>query len=96
MTPTEFIKKWKPVALTERAAAQSHFNDLCALAGLPPDAMGTQYGFEQAGGGSGFADVWYPGRFGLEYKGPGKDLDRAYVQLLGERTCCQPARAGLD
>jgi hypothetical protein len=25
MTPQQFIKKWKPVALTERATAQSHF-----------------------------------------------------------------------
>jgi hypothetical protein len=33
MTPHEFIKKWKPVALTERAAAHSHFLDICALLG---------------------------------------------------------------
>jgi hypothetical protein len=25
MTPAEFIKKWKRVALTERAAAHTHF-----------------------------------------------------------------------
>jgi len=31
MTPAEFIKKWKPVALTERAAAHTHFLDLCKL-----------------------------------------------------------------
>jgi hypothetical protein len=33
MTPQQFIAKWKPVALTERATAQSHFLDLCALLG---------------------------------------------------------------
>ena len=33
MTPQEFIRKWKPVALTERAAAHTHFNNLCALVG---------------------------------------------------------------
>lgn len=33
MTPREFIENWKPVALTERAAAHSHFLDLCRLLG---------------------------------------------------------------
>jgi hypothetical protein len=27
MTPQEFVHKWKPVALTERQAAQEHFGD---------------------------------------------------------------------
>lgn len=31
MTPQEFIRKWKPVALTERATAHEHFLDLCRL-----------------------------------------------------------------
>ena len=31
MTPHEFIAKWKPVALTERASAHEHVVDLCAL-----------------------------------------------------------------
>jgi hypothetical protein len=31
MTPQEFIRKWKAVELSERSAAQSHFNDLCGL-----------------------------------------------------------------
>jgi hypothetical protein len=43
MTPAEFIKKWKPVALTERAAAHTHFLDLCKLFEhgriLPKDAQ---------------------------------------------------------
>lgn len=33
MTPHEFIAMRKPVALTERAGAHSHFLDLCALLG---------------------------------------------------------------
>ena len=42
MTPQEFIRKWKPVALTERATAHTHFNDLCALVGHDdPVAYGT-------------------------------------------------------
>ncbi len=32
MTPQDFIRKWKPVALTERATAQEHFLDLCRFA----------------------------------------------------------------
>jgi hypothetical protein len=35
MTPHEFIRKWKPVALTERQTAQEHFLDLCRLVGHP-------------------------------------------------------------
>lgn len=33
----------------------------------------------------GFADVWKRDCFGMEYKGPGEDLDRAYKQLLRYR-----------
>ena len=35
MTPQDFIRKWKPVALTERATAQEHFLDLCRFAVFP-------------------------------------------------------------
>ncbi len=35
MTPQCFIQKWRDAVLTERTAAQSHFNDLCALLGEP-------------------------------------------------------------
>jgi len=35
MTPQFFIQKWRRATLTERAATQSHFNDLCALLGEP-------------------------------------------------------------
>ncbi len=32
---TAFIAKWQKSTLTERQAAQSHFNDLCELLGQP-------------------------------------------------------------
>ena len=35
MTPTEFVAKWKASTLTERAASQSHFLDLCRLLDEP-------------------------------------------------------------
>jgi hypothetical protein len=35
MTPQEFIRKWKPAALTERASAQEQFIDLCRVFGHP-------------------------------------------------------------
>jgi len=35
LTPEEFIKKWQAAELKERAAAQSHFNDLCHMLGEP-------------------------------------------------------------
>jgi hypothetical protein len=89
ITPQEFVAKWKESALTEQASAQSHFNDLCALLGQPnpveADPAGTSYTFERgaekATGGQGWADVWKRGYFGWEYKGPHRDLARAYQQL---------------
>jgi hypothetical protein len=42
-------------------------------------------GVEKTGGGKGFADVWYRGRFTIEYKGKHKDLSAAYQQLLQYR-----------
>jgi len=89
MTPEAFIEKWQKSELKERSASQSHFNDLCALLGEknPTDAdqAGEWFCFERGakktGGGDGWADVWKRGCFGWEYKGPNKDLDKAYQQL---------------
>jgi len=90
MTPGEFVRKWAASTATERAASQTHFNELCALLGEPgphddPAAL-DYYAFEKgapkSGGGDGFADVWLKDRFGWEYKGKRKDLGAAYKQLL--------------
>jgi len=89
MEPQAFIDKWSGSELKERSASQSHFNDLCALLGeqTPTDAdqAGEWFCFEKGakktGGGDGWADVWKKGHFGWEYKGPGKDLNKAYQQL---------------
>jgi hypothetical protein len=91
MTPQEFIAKWRHVELKERTAAQSHFNDLCALLELPDaisaDPKGDWFTFERgvskAAGGEGWADVWRKDCFGWEYKGKRKDLKAALNQLLG-------------
>ena len=93
MHPVDFVNKWKDVELTERSASQSHFNDLCCVLGVPAptdvDKDGSCYTFEKgaskSSGGKGWADVWYRGRFAWEYKGPHKDLDKAYDQLLRYR-----------
>ncbi|HWV34184.1 MAG TPA: type IIL restriction-modification enzyme MmeI, partial [Thermomicrobiales bacterium] len=92
MDPVAFQTKWRTASanLKERTASQSHFNDLCALVGvqnpIEADPVGDTYTFERgaqkAGGGDGWADVWYKGRFAWEYKGIGRDLEAAYVQLL--------------
>ena len=66
MTPQEFIAKWRPVKLSERAACQEHFLDLCELLEQPKpaaaDPEGAFYTFEKGvkktGGGDGWADVW--------------------------------------
>ncbi len=89
LTPAEFIDKWRAVTLNERAVAQSHFNDLCALLDEPTpveaDPDGEWYCFERGArkdsGGGGWADVWKRGHFAWEYKTQGKDLDAAFQQL---------------
>src|SRR5438270_4295363 len=89
MTADEFIRKWKTAELTERAAAQSHFIDLCRLLGEPAptdvDPKGEWYAFERGAtkttGGEGWADVWKRAHFGWEYKGKRKDLNAAFAQL---------------
>ena len=90
MTPQEFIRKWKPVALTERATAQEHFIDLCRLFDHPTpvedDPVGDHFTFEKGapktGGGEGWADVWKKGYFAWEYKKKKRDLNAALDQLV--------------
>lgn len=92
MTPEDFIAKWRDYAGTERAAAQSHFNDLCDLLEVPKPldthGLGDNYIFEKSvlklGEKRGFADVWKRDCFAWEYKKPSTDannLVRAYKQL---------------
>ncbi|MCC7019610.1 MAG: class I SAM-dependent DNA methyltransferase [Ardenticatenales bacterium] len=90
MTPQQFVATWKNVTQTERATSQTHFNHLCQLLGVDDpvtgDPTGQTYAFEpgvrKSSGGHGWADVWRRGHFGWEYKGPGRDLEAAYRQLL--------------
>ena len=85
----EFVERWKASTLTERAAAQSHFIDLCEVLQHPhpaaADQTGDSFTFEKrvtkSEGGKGFADVWKRGFFAWEYKGKHKDLNAAYQQL---------------
>ncbi len=89
MNPLEFVNKWKAVEVKEIAFAQSHFNDVCELVGVPKpleiDPHGTFFTFEisakKFGSRSGRADVWYKGKFIWEYKGDKTDLEEAYQQL---------------
>jgi type II restriction/modification system DNA methylase subunit YeeA len=93
MPPTvaDFVHRWKINSQSERASAQSHFNDLCQLLGqkTPPEAdpTGERYAFEKqvskTRGGTGFADVWLRDHFAWEYKckGKHKTLEKAYQQL---------------
>ncbi len=71
MNVQQFCAKWASVTLTERSASQSHFNDLCALSGVPTpveaDPTGAWFTFEKgatkATGSKGLADVWRRGYF---------------------------------
>ncbi len=102
MDVASFIAKWKRTQLSERAASQEHFIDLCQLLGQPTpaehDATGAEYAFEKnvavsgpasrgTRGSHGFADVWWKGRFGWEYKRKDKyaTLEDAYRQLTQYR-----------
>ncbi len=79
----------RPVQLSERAAAHSHFNDVCDLLDHPRpldvDPKGEWFTFEKglkkAGGGDGFADVWKREAFAWEYKKKKRNLDDALDQL---------------
>jgi type II restriction/modification system DNA methylase subunit YeeA len=89
MTPEQFVAKWSKIQQKERAAAQSHFNDVCALVGhrtpLEYDPTGQNFSFEtqtvKPGDKKGFADVFFRDHFIWEYKGPHKNLEQAYAQL---------------
>lgn len=87
-----FIQKWSRAELSEQAASQTHFNDLCALLGVKNpielDPTGEVFTFEKsvavagaaslgAKGDRGRADVWYKGKFVWEYKRKGKYADLA-------------------
>ncbi len=103
MGPAQFIAKWSATELSERAASHEHFIDICRLLGQPTpaehDATGAEYTFEKgvskvpdaasrgSKGAGGFADVWWRGKFGWEYKRKGKynDLTEAYRQLCQYR-----------
>ena len=97
ITPQEFIDKWRSHELKERSACQEHFIDLCNLVGHKTpaelDSKGDFFTFEKGvtkqKGGDGYADVWYRGHFGWEYKGKHKNLDKAYEQLLQYRQSLQ-------
>jgi hypothetical protein len=106
MTPIRFVQKWARAELSERAASQEHFIDLCRMLGQPTpaehDATGAEYTFEKGaavlGGASrgskgeyGFADVWWRGKFAWEYKRKGKYGDLAEAY----RQLCQ-YREALD
>ena len=87
MTPDDFIGTWRGNPLSERASAQSHFRDLCALLGVEPPSPRTAGRFEfergarKTTGGDGWADVWRQGCFAWEYKKAKANLDAAYAQV---------------
>ena len=93
MSIDAFVEKWRRVSAGETQAAQSHFNDLCDVLGVPKpldaDPEGVEYAFEKGvkrpDGSTGQADVRKAGCFGWEYKGKRKNLTAAYEQLLGYR-----------
>ncbi|MBZ0069270.1 MAG: hypothetical protein K8F26_10725, partial [Thiobacillus sp.] len=88
MTPQAFIAKWRDNPLTERAGAQAHFEDLCALLGVEPPRVEGEYQYERglikkSSASQGWADVWKKNCFAWEYKAPDRNLGAALTQLMG-------------
>ncbi len=89
MTPQQFVAKWSKIQQKETAVDKGHFYDVCELVGhLKPEAYdptGNNFSFQaytlKPDGQKGFADVYFRDHFIWEYKGPHKDLDKAYAQL---------------
>jgi hypothetical protein len=90
MTLTEFISRWQNNPASERAGAQAHFIDLCALLGVEAPYVNpneiNDYAFERGakrtGAGDGWADVWKRNHFAWEYKKPHGNLGTALKQLM--------------
>ena len=95
MTPAQFIAKWKPVDLSERAACQEHFIDLCRLLGQPTpaehDATGAEYTFEKGVAVTGGASKRRQGRPRLRRRLVARQV-RLGVQAQGQ---VQGPRRGL-
>ena len=71
IAPAQFIARWQNAGFGEKQGAQSFFNDLCALVGHPtPAAYGDPdaYTFEKRIP-IGWADAYFEGHFGWEFKG---------------------------
>ena len=89
MTSQKFIDEWRNSSLNEKQGAQTHFNGLCELLGVPPptgtslkdDGYGFEVNVDKVGGGQGYADAWKRGCFAWEYKSPNGDLKAALKQL---------------
>lgn len=47
MTPQAFIARWRDNALTEKAGAQAHFEDLCTLLEVEPQRIKGEYQYER-------------------------------------------------
>ena len=85
----EFVTRWKASTLTERAAAQSHFIDLCEVLHQPHPAAADQTGdasplrstSHTAQAARALPTCGSADYFAWEYKGKHKDLSAAYLQL---------------
>ena len=84
MQPEQFVAKWVGSGFTEKQASQEMFLDICAVVGHPtPVDYGNPqtFTFEKWVPG-GFADAYFEGRFGWEFKGADEQLLGALNQLL--------------
>ncbi len=95
LTPAQFVAKWKPVVLSERAASHEHFIDLCRLLGQPTpaehDATGAEYTFEKGVTPTGGASTLSTGT-SLRTEGRGLRCSRNAYRGLGHSMMSHPRR----
>ncbi len=87
-----FASKWKGYRGTEIGNYQGHFNEVCEIVGYekPADDLDNhdfefQHPAPTPGDRRGTADVWLRDHFVMEYKKRGRDLEKAYAQVLRYR-----------
>ena len=87
-----FASKWKGYRGTEIGNYQGHFNEICEIVGYekPADDLDNhdfefQHPAPTPGDRRGTADVWLRDHFVMEYKKRGRDLEKAYAQVLRYR-----------
>lgn len=80
-----FAKRWRDTSgVREEADAKSFLDEFFSVFGRDRKLLAThEHRVERAGRSQGRIDLFWPGKFLVEMKSPGRDLDEALKQALG-------------